>query len=269
VKVMSEKEAATESSEPRVRHPSWLWLAGYMFFGRLNLLSKFQSLRVVHEERLASVREDVPLIVFANHASWWDAGSLMEVKFHAFPRRTVFYPTESDALRRAPHLAHLGSFPLHLGSVSGTKRFIRDCQHILSLPDTMLVITPEGKFTDPRKRPLELRRGLASLVGKLRTVTVVPLAIEYTLWDEARPEILTCWGEPISIADGTAKSTNEWHALMTESLTQTLDELAAISIQRELWKFCPVLHGRLGPRNLKAMFADFRTLYRYRNRGKR
>jgi hypothetical protein len=100
-------------------------------------------------------------------------------------------------------------------------------------------------------------------------VTVVPLALEYTLWDKRRPEILASWGEPIHIADGTAKSVSEWHALMAVSLTQALDELAEISIQRELWKFCPVLHGKPGPRNLKAMFADARTLYRYRNRGKR
>jgi 1-acyl-sn-glycerol-3-phosphate acyltransferase len=131
----------------------------------------------------------------------------------------------------------------------------------------MLVFTPEGKFSDVRKRPLELRRGLASLIAKLKTVTVVPLAIEYTLWDEKRPEILACWGEPVLIADGTAKSTNDWHALLTERLTRTLDELAELSIEREGWRFRPVLHGRLGPRNLKKMAADLRTLYRYRNRG--
>jgi len=238
-----------------------------MFADRLNLLSKFESLRVVHEERLASVPSRTPLIVYLNHPSWWDPAPVMEVKFRAFPGRAAYYPTESRALERASHLRRIGSFPLYAGSVSGTKRLIRDCEYVLSQPDSMLVITPEGKFSDVRKRPLELRRGLASLLSKLKTVTVVPLAIEYTLWDEKRLEILACWGEPILIADGTAKCTNEWQALVMESLTRTLDELAEISIKREGWRFRPLLHGRLGPRNLKKMVADLRTLYRYRNRG--
>jgi hypothetical protein len=68
-------------------------------------------------------------------------------------------------------------------------------------PDSVLWVTPEGRFTDVRTRPAIFRPGLASLVARLDTFTLVPLAFEYTFWDERLPEILVSCGQPIAVAD--------------------------------------------------------------------
>ena len=41
-----------------------------------------------------------------------------------------------------------------------------------------------------RTRPAIFRPGLAALVARLGACTLVPLAFEYTFWDERLPEIL-------------------------------------------------------------------------------
>jgi len=261
--IVTEVETEADSAS-RVRHPKRLSLALAMIAHRLSLLLLFRSLRVLHDERLAEVCEDAPLIVIANHPSWWDPVPLLHLQMLSLPRRVAYFPTESNALQQAKHLTKLGSFPLSSGSVSGTRRFMQDCKYIFSSPDAVLWVTPEGLFSDPRKRPLELRRGLASLISRSNKVTVIPLAIEYTLWESKELEVLTSWGEPIRIEDGTQRTTNEWHAVLTTSLTRTMDELAEISIKREHWKFRVVVYGRLGWHNLRKLVADIRMLYRHR-----
>ena len=49
---------------------------------------------------------------------------------------------------------------------------------------------------DVRERPLRLQSGLGALATQSQNSIFVPLAIEYTFWDEPRPEILVSFGEP-------------------------------------------------------------------------
>ncbi len=53
-----------------------------------------------------------------------------------------------------------------------------------------------------RTRPAVFRPGLAALVARLGACTLVPLAFEYTFWDERLPEILISCGQPIEVTDG-------------------------------------------------------------------
>lgn len=256
-----EDNAAAESRS-MVPRPTRFNLAIYLLFTRLCSIRHFQSLRIANLERMPENGGEGPLVVFINHASWWDPLPILLLQLKLMPERVAYAPSDAEGLRKASSLRRVGSFPVATGTLSGTKTFIRDCRHVLSIPDAVLFVTPQGEFTDARMRPLKLRRGLAALLAKMDHVTVLPLAVEYTFWGDAKPEILASWGEPIQMEPGRSVSIAEWQEALTTSLTTTMDELAEISIRREHWRFRNIVYGRMGKRNILELIADIKTVLR-------
>ncbi len=70
----------------------------------------------------------------------------------------------------------------------------------------MLWITAEGAFTDHRARPVALRPGLAHLARQVPGAVILPLALDYTFWNESRPEALLRFGDAAAERAGEAAS---------------------------------------------------------------
>jgi hypothetical protein len=96
-----------------------------------------------------------------------------------------------------------------------------------------------------RTRPAVFRPGLAALVARLGACTLVPVAFEYTFWDERLPEILASCGQAIKVADGRLHSAAEWNDRLAAALAATQDELAALAKLRDPALFETILSGRL------------------------
>jgi hypothetical protein len=97
-----------------------------------------------------------------------------------------------------------------------------------------------------RTRPAMLRPGLGAVIARSRACTVVPLAIEYTFWDERLPEILLSCGKPLEVLDGQMQSAEEWSLQVSVALTEAQNELAVLAMLREPSRFETVLTGRVG-----------------------
>ncbi len=150
------------------------------------------------------------------------------------------------ALKHYGFLRKLGLFPVENGTRRGAAQFLRASQQILSIPNSVLWVTPEGRFTDMRTRPASFRPGLAALVARLGACTLVPLAFEYTFWDERLPEILVSCGQPLEVADGKLSSAAVWNERLEAALTATQDELATLVKLRDPARFETILSGRVG-----------------------
>jgi hypothetical protein len=153
---------------------------------------------------------------------------------------------DAAALKHYALLGKLGLFAVEGGTRRGAAQFLRAGQEILSTPNSVLWVTPEGRFTDMRTRPAIFRPGLAALVARAGACTVVPLAFEYTFWDERLPEILASWGQAIEVTDGSLHSAVEWSDRLALALAATQDELAALAKTRDPARFATVLSGRVG-----------------------
>jgi 1-acyl-sn-glycerol-3-phosphate acyltransferase len=215
--------------------------AGYLhwYIGR-----HFRAIRLANGDRFPNATG--PLIVYTNHASWWDPLSCIVISRHFLPGASHYGPMDSAALQHYGIFRKLGLFAVEPGTLRGAAQFLRAAREILSTPNSVLWVTPEGRFTDMRTRPAVFRPGLAALVARTGACTLVPLAIEYTFWDERLPEILISCGEPIHIADGQAQTAPEWSARLAAALSATQDELALLSKLRDPALFTTVLAGSVG-----------------------
>ena len=223
---------------------AWLF-ALFRSYARRYLMRHFHALRV---SRTGSVPdfESGPLIIVANHPSWWDplVGLVLSQFLH--PRRIHYCPMDVNGLRQYPFLERLGFFPLEVGTAQGSLDFLRRSKAILSCPESVLWITAQGKFVDPRDRPVTLKQGIGHLAYRLSAATVVPLALEYPFWNDRCPEALVRFGQRISITGSRSETPRAWTDRMQQALEQTLEDLAVEGRQRDAAAFITVLGGSSG-----------------------
>ena len=117
---------------------------------------------------------------------------------------------------------------------------------VLAQPNAALWITPQGRFADPRERPLDLRPGLARLVRRAGNCTLLPLAVEYPFGEERLPEVLLHFGKSINAADFTSGNGAELECLIAERLEAAQEALAARAIARDYSEFKVILRSREG-----------------------
>jgi 1-acyl-sn-glycerol-3-phosphate acyltransferase len=188
-----------------------------------------------------------PLIIFANHSSWWDPmlAILLAQKF--MPERPHYAPMDAVALARYGILRKVGIFPVELETVRGAVQFLRTGASILK-SGGVLWVTPQGRFVDPRAVPLDFKPGLAALArrvsSELGSCTLLPLAIEYPFWDERLPEVLLRFGEPVRVSAGETAEAIQIRLLA--ALYGTMVKLQESAVRRDPLIFRTILRGASG-----------------------
>lgn len=205
----------------------------------------FNAIRLARggERVLAELEaHDGPTMLLLNHQSWWDpilTASLAGI--HARSRE-VFAPMDRAMVEQFKFMRKLGLFGVDLDNPAAFKAMVKYASELAaSNPRPSFWITPQGGFADVRA-PLELRPGAAAIASRLdsagRSPRVVSLAIEFTFWEDRKPEVLllanTCRPPERS-------TTSHWQRHMAESLGTAMRELADLSIARDPAAFETVL----------------------------
>ena len=105
-----------------------------------------------------------PLVVYSNHPSWWDAAVYILVGGPVPPGHEGYAPIDAAMLRKYGFFARIGAFAVDLDSPRGAASFLRASADVLSRPERVLWVAAQGRFADPRQRPVGLRGGLGRLV---------------------------------------------------------------------------------------------------------
>jgi 1-acyl-sn-glycerol-3-phosphate acyltransferase len=205
----------------------------------------FHALRLSRECR-PDVPPGVPLVVYLNHAAWWDPLVGLILAKRLFADRATYAPIEGKALGRYRFMERLGLFGIDPDTRRGARRFLEVSRAILTRRDTALWMTPEGRFADPRQRPVRFRPGLAHLARSLQSGVLLPLALEYPFWEERSPEALARFGPPLEIRARAQRTVRQWNTLLEDRLRATQDALAEQAIRREPESFEILLRGRAG-----------------------
>lgn len=194
--------------------------------------------RHFHAVRLLNGPPDIPLsqpvIVCLNHASWWDPLVGLHLSHALFPSRELYGPMDASQIRRFPILGKVGLFGIEPGTARGARQLLNAAATIFSRPGAALWLTPQGRFADVRERPLALARGLEILTKRHPEAIVLPLALEYTFWNERLPEILVNFAPPCPGPEAEG------------ALEAAMDQLREASLRRDPSLFRLLLGGRSG-----------------------
>ena len=245
---------------PKVSGPLLRWFAWY---SRRYLRRHFHSLRV-SLKGLPPETRDLPLVIYANHASWWDALLWLVLKEQYFPGRTAFAPIDAAMLARYKFFQRLGFFGLEQHSRRGAVQFLRTAEAILQSPRSLLALTPQGRFVDVRERPIRFESGLGHLATRVQAALFVPFAAEYVFWEERLPEILVRFGEAVVIQTQprSAFAAKYWTRLFEEKLDDTQGALAAEAQRRNPADFQVLLRGAAGQGGLYDLWRSLKSKWR-------
>ena len=241
-----------EHDPVRARSPiTFAFLSAYMrrYFSR-----DFRALRVAGESLPPSGK---PLILYSNHPSWWDPVIMMLISSLLFPGRKSYAPMDETALGKYCIFRRIGVFGIAPGA-RGAARFLRTSMRILEDPDALLWVTAEGAFTDIRVRPVRLRAGVAHVARRLPDAVVLPVSIEYTFWNERRPEALVRFGRPVSCPEDD--SVAGWTAALESALQQTMTDLAEDGMARDPARFRTLVRGADGIGGIYDLYRRLRAL---------
>jgi 1-acyl-sn-glycerol-3-phosphate acyltransferase len=216
----------------------------------------FRAVMVQQKELLAQATG--PLIVYANHSSWWDPMVSILLAQMLLPRRRHYAPMDADALKKYPILRGLGIFPVEMSTARGAAQFLRTSQAILA-DGGVVWITPQGRFVDSREKDLGFKPGLGALAVRVPDLTLLPLAIEYTFWNERLPETLLRFGKPVAMAAGTS---SEQATIQLESaLEAVMLALRKDSLRRDADAFDVLLTGARGTGGMYAVGRRLRAVF--------
>jgi 1-acyl-sn-glycerol-3-phosphate acyltransferase len=226
---------------------SRLLLNWFTWYSRRYVRRHFHSLRI-SRAGLPPATGQTPLVIYSNHASWWDALVGLVLKSELFPERSAFAPIDAAQLERYKFFRKLGFFGVEQKMPRGAIQFLRTAENVLREPNSLLVVTPQGRFADVRERPVRFEAGLGHLAKRAEGTVFVPMATEFVFWEERLPEILVRFGEPVEVRaeHSTAFDAKYWTTLFEQKLEATQDALAAAALHRDANEFQTVLRGGAG-----------------------
>ena len=223
------------------------------------MASSFRAVRLA-KPGLPDLPQGRPVVVYSNHPSWWDPAFYIVLHPRLFPGREGYGPMDEAMLNRYPFFRRIGIFGVEQEGRLGAARFLSTSLAILSDPRRMLWVTAQGRFADPRERPLALRSGVAHLMARSPEAVALPLALEYPFWSEKRPEALAAFGTPLDGREGGDAAA--WAERLEGTLTATCDSLAALAQARDPGGFLNLLAGKAGVGGVYGVWQRARALAR-------
>lgn len=207
----------------------------FAWYSRRLVRKRFHAMRLAEDGLPEGLDSDArPLLVALSHSSWWDPVAAVLLKTELFPSRSSCSPMDRAQLERFGFFRRLGIFGIDPDDPQAMGPMVSYIEERMrEHPRPTLIITPQGRFADPRS-PLEVRPGLAMVAARLSRGGSVPrviaMTLEYVFWIDQRPEMLARVCE-IPAPDATQRAT-AWQRQVEAGMAANASALAAHSLAR-------------------------------------
>jgi chlorobactene lauroyltransferase len=178
----------------RTRYSPGVW-AGFELLFRPWMRRRLDG---VHVRGLEDARwiPELPVLLVANHTSWWDGFLLREVHRRLRPSAPFHVVMTERELRRVPVFRWMGAVPLSDGPLAA-RSLLRDLRgRIDRRPDAVLGMFPQGRIWPSHGRPPGFRPGAAWLARRLAPLTVVPVGLHLEPLTRPGPAAFVSVGQP-------------------------------------------------------------------------
>lgn len=155
--------------------------------------------RRVHEVRLAGLPSalptDRPLLMAANHVSWWDGFLLRAVQRTLRPQAPLHTVMTSHELARFPFFGWMGGVGLDPSSPASVGHALRLLERRLhACPQGVVAFFPQGRIWPSHRRPLGFARGVELFASRLGAV-VLPVGLHFEPLNHVAPTAFVAAGQ--------------------------------------------------------------------------
>lgn len=199
-----------------------------------------------------------PTVIYLNHASWWDPLICLLLRDRFTIHLNNFAPIDNASLAKFRFFRKLGFFGVDKNSHRGTVHFLRTSARILSDTRSVLWITPQGDFIDPRVRPTELKHGIGHLTEIDSNPVFIPLALDYFFSGDRLPSVAASFGEPIDALELSSLSSDERTEHLAAALERRQDALADQIKSKKVFSTPTLLSGKSGTGGIYGVWQSLR-----------
>ncbi|MBV9710754.1 MAG: lysophospholipid acyltransferase family protein [Ktedonobacteraceae bacterium] len=191
-------------------------------------------------------RSPLPMIMCANHSSWWDGyiATLVERALGV----DGYLMMEEAQLQRYFFFAWAGCFSVNRQNTRSAMQSLQYAAHLLKKrPGRFVWLFPQGAISPNDKRPLVFFTGAAYLARLTTPVLLYPVATRIEYLAEQRPDLFISVGEPLLIKaeDVQARGFLKHCTKQLEVLvTLELDRLRNDVLASDYSSFTQIMHGR-------------------------
>jgi 1-acyl-sn-glycerol-3-phosphate acyltransferase len=187
------------------------------------LLSPWRRHMLAHSRPVglpATVPANVPLVLVANHTSWWDGLLLRDIHRALRPRAPFYIVMTETELRRFPFFRLMGAVPLEPGSVASVLRMVRSLRALVrQRPDATIAFFPQGRIWPAWRRPLGFKRGIEMILDAIGPCAVLPVGIHMEPLNRSAPSAFVLAGQPLTLAAGSTMTAAALEVLVEDRLT--------------------------------------------------
>lgn len=194
---------------------------------------RFFSLQVSDLDFFREKNKRTPLIIYANHSSWWDGLVAFEISRAA--NLDAYVMMEEKQLKKLFPFRWLGAFSVirenpreALKSINYAAGLLKENQN------RALWIFPQGKILPNDSRPITFYNGAARIVEQLEVCRTICLAIRYEFRGEFKPEIFVKIGAPEVFKTNENFNSKKLTRHFEAKLTQISDDLKSDVLNNNL-----------------------------------
>jgi len=167
---------------------------------------------------------DIPLLVAANHTSWWDGFALLEIQRLLRPRAPVYTVMLESELSTRPFFRRIGAIGIDAGSVVSLRGAMRRLGRLTrERPDAVILFFPQGRIWPSFRRPLGFRPGLRTFLRALPPTLLLPVGIHLEALTRVKPTLFLNAAQPLE--GPAARDMNEIEHAVTGAIDGVLEHL--------------------------------------------
>ncbi len=202
-----------------------LWFEKIFSIYNRNLIKRrFNSLRVADFENFRERDLKIPLIVYANHSSWWDG--LIAFEISRLAKLDFFIMMEEKQLKLMPLFRKLGAFSVVRESPFQAGKSLKYAVKLLTEKSSRtLWIFPQGEILPNDTRPLSIYGGLEKIVARIGHCQILPIALSYDFLGNFKPEITVGIGKMQLLNVSAFPNKSLVNGKLAKNLTENLDKI--------------------------------------------
>lgn len=196
----------------------------FAVYNRFLVFRRFNSFRVSGLNLLTDKHPTEPMIIYANHSSWWDG--LIAFQISRKTKLDGFIMMEEKQLRSLRLFLKLGAFSVVREDARQALKSIEYAEDLLKQnAERTLWIFPQGEIKPNDLRPLRFYNGASRIILNFSDISVMCAAIRYEFLGAYKPEIFVKI-KKLGISDYNAIVKPRFLSdILEKELTGTLDEL--------------------------------------------
>ncbi|MGM7702540.1 lysophospholipid acyltransferase family protein [Pseudalkalibacillus sp. Hm43] len=158
--------------------------------------------------------QNSPIVYMMNHSSWWD-GLIVYHSIKTLSGQDHYMMMDEKQMKEYRFFRKIGAYSIDKTNKRGILQSLRYSIELLE-HNKCVWIFPQGDIYHLETRPLAFQSGIAYLLKKMPSTTVIPVTLYYSFGVHQKPDVTMTYGEHVRL---------DWNEYTKKEITFELQKI--------------------------------------------